>query len=215
MRAVVVLGGDLPGRELLTACAAEADLTIAADRGLTAFHACGLLPDYLIGDMDSVAPEVLSCYAEQVEQRRLPCEKDDTDGFEALYAAIGRGADEIVFLGALGGRLAHALANLMLLVRAAQAGVRAELLDEQVRIFRVDGHAVLRHAVGDTVSILPLGTAEHITLTGFHYPLTDGHMDSASSLGISNVVEAEQAEISCASGDLLVFHWYRGLRAAN
>ena len=39
MRTLIVLGGDAPGVGLLKACAAEADFSIAADRGLEAFDA--------------------------------------------------------------------------------------------------------------------------------------------------------------------------------
>ena len=208
MRAVIVLGGDLPSADLLRRCAEDADFTIAADRGLEAFDIASLVPDFMVGDMDSVKPAVLSRFEPYVEERRLPCEKDDTDGFEAMHAAVSRGADDITILGALGGRLDHALANLMILVRAAELGARAELLDEQVRIERVNGKLTLSGQIGDTVSVLPLGRVEHITLSGFYYPLVDGTMTSASSLGISNVMTTERAEVTVGPGDLFVFHWY-------
>ena len=47
MKALIVLGGDAPGVGLLKACAAEADFSIAADRGLEAFDAAGIEPDML------------------------------------------------------------------------------------------------------------------------------------------------------------------------
>ena len=59
MKVLIVLGGDAPGVELLKSCVQEADFSIAADRGLEAFDAAGLEPDMLIGDMDSVSPDVL------------------------------------------------------------------------------------------------------------------------------------------------------------
>ena len=79
MHALIVLGGDRPAKALLAAMAAQADLTIAADRGLEAFDEAGIVPDLLVGDMDSVAAQVLSCYEGRVDQRRLSCIKDDTD----------------------------------------------------------------------------------------------------------------------------------------
>ena len=122
MKALIVLGGDAPGVGLLKACAAEADFSIAADRGLEAFDAAGMEPDMLIGDMDSVSPQVLARYESRLSADRLNCIKDDTDGEYALNLALEKGATEITLLGALGGRLDHALANLMMVVRAAGAG---------------------------------------------------------------------------------------------
>lgn len=208
MRALIVLGGDAPGGELLARCMREADLTIAADSGLAAFDAAGLAPDLIVGDMDSVPPDVLARYAQRVPQHRLNCIKDDTDGVDALDMAIARGADTITLLGALGGRLDHALANLMLLVRAHRKGARAVILDGQVRIERVDGEAVIKDAVGDTVSLLPLGSAQGVTLQGFFYPLSGASLDVDYPLGVSNVVTQDEARISVQHGDLLLFHYH-------
>lgn len=211
MRALIVLGGDAPGAALLESCMRDADLVIAADSGLAAFDATGLEPDLLIGDMDSVPPQVLAKYEGRLPERRLNCIKDDTDGVDALDIAIEKGAEMITLLGALGGRLDHALANVMLLVRAHRKGAKAEILSESVRISRVDGYAALSGAKGDTVSLLPLGRAEGVTLRGFFYPLEGKTLESDHPLGISNVVTDDQAEVEAESGDLILFHYYGGV----
>lgn len=207
MRALIVLGGDRPGGALLRACMEKSDLTIAADSGLAAFDAAGLAPDWLVGDMDSVSPRVKARYEGRVRERRLNCIKDDTDGVDALDMAISAGATEITLLGALGGRLDHAVANLMLLVRAHGRGAHAEILSETVRILRVDGEILLKGAKGDTVSFVPLGEARGVTLRGFFYPLTEHTLTSDYPLGVSNVVTQEEATASVREGDLLMFHY--------
>ena len=212
MRALIVLGGDAPGARLLESCVRRADVTIAADRGLEAFEAAGLRPDLILGDMDSVDAGTLARMEKDASIERLPCEKDDTDGGLALEAAMRRGADAVTILGALGGRMDHALANLMLLVRAHACGVMAEILDEHVRIVRVDGELRLCGAKGDTVSLIPIGRADGVTLKGFYYhaqePLA---FDFTRALGVSNVVTEDEASVTVGSGDLLLFHHYAGL----
>ena len=210
MKALIVLGGDAPEKALLKRQMQECSFSIAADRGLEAFSSAELLPDFLLGDMDSVHPAVLAAYEDRLPQMRLNCQKDDTDGEAALEAAIARGATEIVILGALGGRLDHALANLMLLVRASKKGVTAQILDETVRIERVNGESVLLGAQGDTVSLLPLGVAKDVTLSGFFYPLEHGTLTNDSTLGVSNVVTDDNATVTVGEGDLLLFHYYSG-----
>ena len=210
MRALIVLGGDAPGAALLERFMKDADLVIAADRGLAAFDAAGLVPDLAIGDMDSVPQDVLARYEGRLPQQKLSCIKDDTDGEAALNLAVSRGAGEITFLGAMGGRLDHALANLMLLVRAHKLGAFAQIVDEHVRIFRVDGRAEIAGAKGDTVSLLPLGEAKGVTLSGFYYPLEDYTLRNDQTLGMSNVVTEDTAFVTAAQGDLLLFHHYGG-----
>ena len=206
MKALIVLGGDLPGSELLERCVKQADLTIAADRGLEAFAKAGITPGILLGDMDSVNEETLTAMQNLTQVERLPVIKDDTDGVHALDVALQKGATEITLLGALGGRMDHALANLMLLVRAHRGGAKAQILDEHVRIERVGGCSEILGAKGDTVSLLPLGEAKGVTLTGFFYPLEDHVLDSSYPLGMSNVVTEERACITVGEGDLLLFH---------
>lgn len=212
MRALIVLGGDLPSPPLLRRCASEAELTIAADRGLEAFEAAGVLPDLLLGDMDSVSAGTLARREGSTEMERLPCEKDDTDGGHAMEVALSRGATEITILGALGGRMDHALANLMLLMRAHEGGAFAQILDERVRIVRIDGEITLRGAKGDTISLIPIGTARGVTLSGCYYHAQEAlTFDFVHPLGVSNVVTKDEASITVREGDLLLFHHYGGI----
>lgn len=209
MHALIVLGGDAPGAALLESCVRQSDLTIAADKGLEAFAAAGLAPDLLLGDMDSVSADTLAQDWDSTQTERLPCEKDDTDGGHALAAALARGADRITILGALGGRMDHALANLMLLGRAHEGGAFAEILDERVRIVRIDGESVLHGAKGDTISLIPIGEARGVTLEGLYYHAKEElSFDFIHPLGISNVVTQDEARITVKEGDLLLFHHY-------
>lgn len=206
MRALIVLGGDAPGEALLRAQAAQADLTIAADKGLEAFMRCRLMPDAVLGDMDSVRPDVLRAFeAGGGRARILPTVKDDTDGVAALALALERGADDIVFLGALGGRLDHALGNCMLLVRAANRGARACLLSERERVLLIRGRQEIRGHAGDTLSLLSLGKATIHSLEGLFYPLHEYEMTCDYPIGISNVFTQETAVVHVSKGDVLCF----------
>lgn len=106
----------------------------------------------LVGDMDSVSQNVWHGTKAGCRRTRLNCIKNDTDCEYALNLAISRGATEIVLLGALGGRLDHALANLMMVVRAARRGVWAEIRAEGVQIVRINESYTLTGAKGSTVS---------------------------------------------------------------
>ncbi|MBR2942235.1 MAG: thiamine diphosphokinase [Clostridia bacterium] len=209
MRALIVLGGDAPDKMLLLSCAGYADLKIAADRGLEAYENAGITPDLLVGDMDSVDPDLLARVQGNMQVERLPVHKDDTDGVHALDTAIARGADQITILGALGGRMDHAMANLMLLVRAHRMGAYAEILDAHLRIVRIDEEITITGAKGDTFSLLPLGEAKGVTLEGCYYHSEEElSFDSGYPIGVSNVITEDDARIQVREGDLLFFHTY-------
>ena len=209
MRALIVLGGDAPENMLLISCAGYADLKIAVDKGYEAFDRAGIMPNLLVGDMDSVSSEALERAQKSTQIERLPCQKDDTDGVHAVDVAIARGAKQITILGALGGRMDHALANLMLLVRAHEKGAYAEILDEHMRIVRVDGEIEITGAKGDTFSLLPLGKAEGVVIEGCAYhPEEELSLDSGYPMGVSNVITEDEAKVTVKEGDLLLFHTY-------
>ena len=209
MRALIVLGGNEPENMLLISCAGYADLKIAVDKGYEAFDRAGIMPNLLVGDMDSVSSEALERAQKSTQIERLPCQKDDTDGVHAVDVAIARGAKQITILGALGGRMDHALANLMLLVRAHEKGAYAEILDEHMRIVRVDGEIEITGAKGDTFSLLPLGKAEGVVIEGCAYhPEEELSLDSGYPMGVSNVITEDEAKVTVKEGDLLLFHTY-------
>ena len=122
--ALVFAGGDAIPRglgELLD----RDRLVIAADSGLDHAHSLGFHADLVVGDLDSVDPDVLRAAREQGTEIELhPAEKDSTDLDLALEAARARGAIRVTVVGGNGGRLDHLLANVLLLAAAALLGPR-------------------------------------------------------------------------------------------
>ena len=79
------------------------------DAGLEAVKALGLEPDMIVGDFDTVKPEVLAYYRrmEHIVWDTHQPEKDETDTELALLKAQATGCTEVVVLGATGGRMDH------------------------------------------------------------------------------------------------------------
>ncbi|MBM3190054.1 MAG: thiamine diphosphokinase, partial [Chloroflexi bacterium] len=125
----------------------------------------------------------------------------------ALLEAAAMGATRITLLGALGGRVDHQIANLMLLAMPQLAGIETVIYDGRSRVLLADGEATLRGEVGDTVSLIPLGgDAEGIETSGLQYPLRDETLRFGPARGVSNVLVAPIARITARSGRLLVVH---------
>ena len=133
------------------------------------------------------------------------CEKDDTDGVAALDEAIRRGAAHVTLTGALGGRLDHALANCMLLVRAYNRGITASIEEDTQRVELLRGRRDIAGRPGQTFSLLSLGEAHIVSLTGAHYPLHDYAMSCDHPIGVSNLFEHPIVHVQVADGDVLFF----------
>ena len=187
----------------------QPDFTIVADSGMEFMRRAGLMPDMIIGDFDSVCTETLEYFKEQqgIIFKELNPVKDDTDTEFAIRQAIGLGAKGITVLGATGTRLDHVLGNVALLGIGLKEQVDIQLVDAHNRIRMIDKAICLTKSeqFGNFVSLLPYsGEVKGVTLKGFKYPLENYTMGSFSSLGISNEIVEEKAEILFEEGILLV-----------
>lgn len=187
----------------------ESDIVIAADRGLdTCVHA-GIVPDIVLGDYDSTT---MRRHVDELRQSDsyvevYPSEKDFTDTEAAVRCAFEKGAEEIVILGATGGRLDHFLANLDLMLLSLKRGVRCVIADEKNEIRLLDAGLTLSRekTFGRFVSLIPYTMrVRGLTLSGMKYPLTDAELVKGSSLGISNEMTGETARIDFEEGILIL-----------
>ena len=114
----------------------------------------------------------------------------------------------VVILGATGSRLDHVLANISLLKKAVDAGVRAEIVDRnnRIRIFNnFDSIKVFKNNGKKYLSLMPLGDkVTGLTLNGFKYGATDADLYQGSSLAISNEITSDYGMISFKDGYLIV-----------
>ena len=185
------------------------DLLICCDGGARHLAAAGVTPDVLVGDMDSIESSRLADYGRKgVKIIQHPADKDFTDTALALDYAVGLHPERIHIWGALGGRMDHALANLFLLLKGKEAGIKICLLDEFCEAFIADNDVTFAGVTGCLVSLLALSPrVEGVTLQGFLYPLDEGTLSLSESRGISNIIQAEQAHICVRSGNLLVIRY--------
>ena len=182
---------------------------IVCDRGLEALYQLKIIPNHVVGDFDSVSPNVLTFYQNkpQVVFHTYNAEKDNTDTDIALKLAIKLKSSKITILGALGKRMDHAIANIHILKDALESEILCQILDEHNRIYLINKEMTLEKEkiYGKYVSLIPLtSTVEGLTLTGFKYPLNNYDLPVGTSLGISNEIIEDRAHIKMEKGILIV-----------
>jgi thiamine pyrophosphokinase len=210
--ALILADGDVPSRARLDAVwpgwDAGIGLVVAADGGARHAATLGVSLDRWVGDGDSLdEPALAALAAAGVPLERVRPDKDESDTELAILAALRLGAAGLVILGALGGRIDHALANIGLLSMPALVGRSAVILDAASRLSLLvgPGTAALVGRRGDLVSLLPVGEAvEGVTTTGLVYPLDDEPLPAGTPRGLSNVVAADGASVRLRRGRLLV-----------
>jgi thiamine pyrophosphokinase len=206
-RVIIFANGELSDSQAARAVIQATDTIIAADGGARHCQALDLRPHVIIGDFDSLSPADLETLeATGTRLIRYPARKDQTDLELALDFALAEGVEDILILGALGGRWDQTLANLLLLALPALASARIRLLDgsQEIGLLRGSGELTLTGNVSDTVSLIPIGgDARGITTSGLEYPLHGETLIFGSTRGVSNVMMAGQATISLTEGLLV------------
>lgn len=210
MKVLIIANGPLEDVGVWQEEFDAADLTVAVDGGARSARALGVIPDLVVGDVDSMDPETAEWVRAQgvALQRHSPA-KDETDLELALLVAAREGAEQIDVLGAIGGRPDQTMANLCLLAHPLLAGRRVRLLGGSYEILLLRGgeRLTISGRTGDTLSLLPLSeTARGIHTQGLRWALTGGTLHLGLARGISNEMTADKAQIRLGEGLLLAVH---------
>lgn len=210
-RIVIVSGGKLEESVCLPILEGQKEgYIIGVDRGLEFLYQHQIMPDYIVGDFDSVKKEVVDYYREETHAgiREYNPVKDASDTEIAIRLAMTLGGTDLVILGATGGRIDHLWANVQSLAIPFKAGAHAEILDSQNRIFLLgegETHIKKSEAYGPYFSVFPLGDEVFgFTIEGAKYPLHDHVLTPYNSLCVSNEIAGEEVVISFGAGIVIL-----------
>lgn len=206
MRTLIIGNGNVLKTKTIQSILKPSDVIICCDGGSKPLFEEGIIPHYIIGDLDSSIPEIIQFFETKgVIFKRFNSKKDETDMELCIDFAISLGATEIVILCGTGTRLDHTLTNINLLIKAEDANVKATIIDDNNEISITSSSIKINGAKGDLVSLIPLSTTVNgITTTGLEYSLNNATMTIGKSLGVSNVLLDTEANISIKDGYLLV-----------
>ena len=202
MRALIYTGGSIdPSR--ITEHPKGDDLCIAADSGLANAEALGVTPAIVLGDFDSIGKAKIP---EKAEVLRVPAEKDFTDTQLAVDTALKRGADEIILIGGLSGRLDHTLSNLAILEDLHEKRVPAIITDGKNRARYLFSTSTLIPKSGYRyLSLICLSDkAKGVSVEGCKYPLKNATLTRTFQYAVSNELTGNCALVSVRKGGIYI-----------
>jgi thiamine pyrophosphokinase len=207
-RAVIFVNGRIPQLEPVRGLLQPGDTLIAADGGTHHAMSLGLMPSVIIGDLDSLPPDIrLSAERSGATLLQHPRDKEETDFELALDHAIAAGYRDILIIGALGDRLDQTLGNLALLADPRFFNFDIRFDDGLEEVFFTRGSCQVRGLPGQVISLIPWGgPVTGITTDGLRWSLRGETLQPEKTRGISNELLGETALISIESGLLLMVH---------
>lgn len=195
----VLAGGDFPIRRLV-AWAESAAVIVAADGGANRLYRGGIVPDAVVGDLDSIRPEVLAL--QKHVQREPDQDRTDCDKLLAYFQSAGVTAATVV--GVEGNLLDHTIAAVHSALRTPldvrfvlRKGFAWPIADGQVRRVSVE--------VSARVSLIPLSNCSAASLSGVKWPFRDCPLAATTFSSVSNRAAEPIVEASVRGGSALLF----------
>ena len=202
-KALIICNGDPPPEILMYQLWHRVDYRVAADGGANQLYDQNLVPDAVVGDFDSLLPEI---------RKELPSsnlfhikEQNTNDADKAVRHCLKRGFSEIHILGAEGGRNDQFLSNLEILFKYS---LQAHLIlwTQLERMEFILDFWEENLPIGTTLSLLPLfGGAQCVVTKGLAYSLKNNDLAPGElPSGVSNSVVANPVSVTLQKGQLLL-----------
>lgn len=206
MKAILVGGGKKPSQKLLNECMKESEILICADGGGDCLYEYSILPDYLVGDFDSISKEAMEYFRKKLENiDTYPSEKNSTDSEICVEKALSLGVDEIIMLGFTGSRLDHVLGNLGLLQKCMLLGIKGAIADDNNYINISNKSLAIKRRGMKYLSLQAYSdVVDDLTITGAKYPLDKYTLLRGDPRTISNEFINDEVCINFSSGTLLI-----------
>lgn len=202
---LIIVNGAMDDYSAYLLAVAASDYIISVDGGTNHAYRMGLRPDLIVGDLDSIAPEVKEHYRQQgCRFQTFPAEKDESDLQLALDTAAELKPSLVTIIGALGRRFDHAFGNVALLAKLCEKGIKAQIVDATHTIRVFDRELAVSGKAGDYLSLFALTPrAEGVTTEALKYPLHAETLYAGDTRGLSNELLGRTAKVTVKNGKLL------------
>lgn len=201
MQTIILADGAFPTNENLLRLLREADRVICCDGAAQKLLDFGREPEAIVGDMDTLSPELKVRFAERIYPS---FDQETNDLTKAVEYCIGQNFQEICILGATGLREDHTLGNISLLADYAMRIASICLLTDYGRIDAIHTSRSFESFPGQQVSIFSLTPETCITAQGLCYPI-EGRNFFSWWQGTLNQALGDSFQLEIDHGCLLVY----------
>lgn len=203
MHTLIFLNGDPPSRKVINNYFKESNYIIAADGGADYLKTENIIPDLIIGDLDSVKKRTLAFFKNRSLIKKVR-DQNTTDFEKSLFFCLKEKKDNIIVFGFSGDRADHTLNNFSILKRYYKK-FNIRLISDEFEIFFIDKKIIFPYRKNETVSLLGLPKASKINSKGLKYRLKDTDLEFGVREGALNESTSSKVSIEFKSGYLLLF----------
>ncbi len=183
---------------------------ICADGGANSAFKYELIPDYIIGDLDSIKPEIYDYYYDKCEIIQI-VRQNDTDVEKCLKFAYKNKFNDIILLGATGDRLDHSFCNLGITLKFF-GKLRIRVIHQKSILSVYKGTTILRTVPGETISIYGFDAKTKFVSEGLKYSLKNFALPFGAKESTSNIAIGEEVRLKIKGGKAFVIRNFDVMR---
>ena len=196
---VILANGEFPTNSYAIKVLQNASIIICTDGSANQLSKINKIPDFVIGDFDSI--ENKNNFSIEVKVENSDQNNNDLEKAVEFFLKKYPG-ENLTIIGANGLRDDHNLANLLILDKFSKY-LSIVMLSNYFKIFINKGKNIYSCKPNQTISLLPLKIINNITTEGLKYNLVKDKL-TPNSLGISNIALENQFMIN-SSENIFVF----------
>ena len=197
---VILADGSFPEHEIPLNILQNASRVICCDGAASALIEFGLEPKAIVGDCDSLTPEILNKYNDRIFK---DTEQETNDLTKAVHWCSDRGYDNVVILGATGKREDHTLGNISLLAEYTQF-INVEMITDTGIFYPVTKSTRFKSSPGKQVSVFSINPQTEITSIGLLYPLIQRQLRNWWEATL-NEATGDYFELQFKEGSVIVY----------
>lgn len=171
---------------------------ICADGGANSARKLNLLPNFIIGDLDSISKENLKYYSKITTVLKYQ-RQNDTDVEKCLKFAIKNKFTQAVLLGVTGDRLDHTICNLGIVIKFIKQ-IKILIAAEKSLLMPVNKTITFSSRRGETISLYAFSGKTKITSDGLKYKLNKTALPFGVRESTSNLSTKDNVTIKVENG---------------
>lgn len=210
-KCIIIANGQIPKKSTVNFLQKNGYKTIfCADGGANHAYTLKIIPDYIIGDLDSIEKNVLEYFSNKsriIQYNR----QNDTDVEKCLKYAMKKKFDEAVLLSATGDRLDHSFCNLGIVIKFFDK-IRIKIIHQKSILFAASGRIKLETVKDEIISLYGLDARTEITSKGLKYSLAKAALPFGQKESTSNAALGNTVELNIKKGKIFIVRQFEIIR---
>lgn len=211
-KCIILANGRAPLKSIITYLQSIGYNTlICADGGANSARKMNIIPDFIVGDLDSIASDTLKFFSSKSVIKKVS-RQNDTDIEKCIKFALSKKFSDIILLGVTGDRLDHSFCNMGIVLKFFK-DVKLKIIAEESILVPYTGNVELKSVKQETISLYGFDRETKISSHGLYYPLKNISLPFGEKESTSNVAVGERIKLKITGGIIFIIRDFKTLKS--